>query len=207
VKGHSLPENFLDDPENIIRKHPANPPSETATPSSLELSRRAAEADGPFEELSSSTTSSEEPPIQSIDHSKCNLTRVDCEQNSQEFQKVLRDNPTVNERAAAQPLVLPLEEKDFPVLGKLNIERIEKFNGDADRLDEFITEVDGFIFANDVPVNHGSYVQKKGGGHLGFDYVATDQAAVLGNQVMSNYEYSAKFCATISERFTDNAKR
>jgi hypothetical protein len=94
---------------------------------------------------------------------------------------------------------------EFPVLKK--IEDIKEFNGDPEKLEDFTTSVDAFLYSRDYPLARGGWVKPDGEGGYEFSAVpfADNNAAAAANY-RSNYNYGRRFCLMVAERFKDGAR-
>jgi hypothetical protein len=112
----------------------------------------------------------------------------------------VQQNPFISRPVPAAVMAAPWE---FPPLKK--VETIKTFNGDADKLDDFTTSVEAYIFSRDLPLKYGGWVTQNDEEWIYCALPATDAAAAAA-RMRKNYKYSKKFCVMLAERFTDAAR-
>jgi len=93
---------------------------------------------------------------------------------------------------------------EFPPLKK--VETIKSFNGDADKLDDFTTSVDAYIFSRDLPLKQGGWVKQDDEEGWFYCPLPASDAAANAAGMRKNYRYAKKFCVMLAERFTDSAR-
>jgi len=100
---------------------------------------------------------------------------------------------------------MALPNWEFPQIKK--IKSIKSFNGQPEKLDDFTTSVEAFLYSGDYPLRHSGYVKPDGEG--GYEFapgVFPDFNAAAAANYRSNYNYGKKFCVMLAERLTEGAR-
>jgi hypothetical protein len=98
--------------------------------------------------------------------------------------------------------MLFVKMKEFLRLKK--VQTIATFDGDPEKLDDFLVSVEAFIFAHDLPVKQGGSVAPDDEG--GWTYEPSPQSSDETKFVRKNYSDGSKFCALLGQCLTGKAR-